>query len=171
MLVRVQGTANTPQGQLSSGEFSCPVALGKAGVIAAPQKREGDGRTPLGTYHILYGLYRPDRVPEPQNSGLQWLPMTPQMGWCDAPESPAYNTLVPAGFSASHEALWREDKAYDRLLVISHNLPAVKGLGSAVFIHQLHEGKAHTAGCVALAAADFTRLLALQPTEIEIVAT
>jgi L,D-peptidoglycan transpeptidase YkuD (ErfK/YbiS/YcfS/YnhG family) len=168
MQIKVVGQPGQPQGQLTCGTFSCAVALGKNGVIPAPQKREGDGCTPLGTYQILYGLYRSDRVAEPQNTGLQWLPLTPQMGWCDAPENAAYNTLVPVGFSASHEVLWRDDAAYDRVLVISHNLPAVAGLGSAVFVHQLHEGKAHTAGCVALAAADFTRLLALQPTLLDI---
>jgi L,D-peptidoglycan transpeptidase YkuD (ErfK/YbiS/YcfS/YnhG family) len=169
MRVKVQGQAGRPLGQLVCGEFSCAVALGKNGTVSAAQKREGDGCTPLGTYQILYGLYRSDRVAEPQGTGLCWLSITPAMGWCDAPDSAAYNTLVPVGFSASHEVLWREDAAYDRVLVISHNLPAVPHLGSAVFIHQLHEGKAHTAGCVALAEADMEQLLALRPKEINII--
>lgn len=168
MLVLVTGRPGSAVGQLTCGDLACPVALGKNGVIAAADKREGDGCTPLGTYQILYGMYRPDRVPAPVDIGLRWLPLTPQLGWCDAPENAAYNNLVPVGYAASHEVLWREDTAYDRLLVISHNLPAVPGLGSAVFIHQLHEGKAYTAGCVALAATDFTALLAQQPRTITI---
>lgn len=168
MLVGVTGQPGNSAGQLTCGEFACSVALGKHGVIAAEQKREGDGCTPLGTYRILYGMYRPDRVPAPLNTGLLWLPLTPQLGWCDAPTDAAYNSLVPVGYAASHEVLWRDDTAYDRLLVMSHNLPAVPGLGSAVFVHQLHEGKAHTAGCVALAMADFTALLAQQPRTITI---
>lgn len=169
MRVQVKGQPGTPVGQLACGDFRCATTLGKNGVCAAADKREGDGCTPLGTYQILYGLYRPDRVAEPTHTGLCWLPLTPAMGWCDGPHDPAYNNLVPVGYGASHERLWREDTAYDRLLVISHNLPAVPGLGSAIFIHQMHEGKAFTAGCVALAGIDFTTMLQLQPRSIDII--
>ncbi len=163
MKTLVKGQIGDPQGELMCGDFSCPVALGKNGVIAAAQKREGDGRTPLGSYRILYGMYRPDRVPAPALSGLEWLPLHPAMGWCDDPTDAAYNTLVPQGYNASHEQLWREDCAYDRLLVTSHNLPAAPGLGSAIFIHQLPSNKSYTAGCIALEIADFTNFLAQQP--------
>ncbi|MCA3244399.1 MAG: L,D-transpeptidase family protein [Alphaproteobacteria bacterium] len=166
MRVQVKGRPGSPVGQLVCGTFQCPVALGKNGVRAAADKRESDGCTPLGTYRILYGLYRPDRVAAPINTGVVWLPLTSAMGWGDAPHDPAYNSLVPVGYGASHERLWREDTAYDRLLVIGHNLPAVPGMGSAIFIHQLHAGKAFTAGCVALAAADFTAMLAQRPTQV-----
>ncbi len=164
----VTALAGSTEGRLVGGDFACPVVLGKNGVISATHKREGDGCTPLGRYKILYGCYRPDRVHAPLHNGLPWLPLTPNLGWCDAPEDAAYNTIVPVGYGVSHEALWREDSAYDRLLVIGHNLPAVPHMGSAVFIHQLHPGKAYTAGCVALAADDFTAMLALGPTFLTI---
>lgn len=36
-------------------------ALGKGGVIAAADKREGDGKSPLGTWGIRRVLFRPDK--------------------------------------------------------------------------------------------------------------
>ena len=125
----------------------------------------------LGRYRVLYGFYRPDRVrlTEAQKRHFQWLEITPHLGWCDAPHDPAYNSIVPVGYPASHEVLWREDSAYDWVLVISHNLPAQPNMGSAVFIHQLHRGKVATAGCVALAPMDLEHILTTGFSEIEII--
>jgi L,D-peptidoglycan transpeptidase YkuD (ErfK/YbiS/YcfS/YnhG family) len=168
MLLKVYGALGSPVGRAEIGDFNTQVVLGRNGVIATAAKREGDGCTPLGTFKVLYGFYRPDRIKTPTEQNFKWLPLTPALGWCDDPTDPAYNALVPAGYAASHEALWREDTAYDRLLVISHNLPAIAGFGSAVFIHLLHPGKAATAGCVALSVADFDEIVRRGVSEIEI---
>lgn len=165
LVVKV-GAGSQARAELSGQQWPCVV--GRAGVVDAAHKREGDGATPLGKYKILYGFYRPDRVSAPTDSMLRWLPLRPDFGWCDDPTDPAYNQFVPAGYGASHEQLWREDSAYDRVLVISHNMPAVAGLGSAVFIHQLHPGKDFTAGCVAFAPEALEEILALSPQVIEI---
>ena len=166
-ILNVMGKRGSPQGVATIGDATFTVALGRNGVIPEAEKREGDGCTPLGTYKVLYGLYRPDRVEKPAGNRLWW-PLRADMGWCDAALDPCYNQLVPLGYSASHEQLWRDDSAYDRFLVISHNLPALPEMGSAVFVHQLHPGTPHTAGCVALQPADFTAMLALGVATIEI---
>ena len=112
--------------------------------------REGDAKTPLGRYHLRFGLYRADRLPAPQ-SPLTFRPLREDDGWCDASSDPAYNRFIRLPYDASHEKLWREDGAYDIILVISHNdSPPITGLGSAVFIHIAQADDRQTLGCVAL---------------------
>jgi len=68
---------------------------------------------------------------------------------------------VQLPFSGSHEKLWREDGAYDVVLVINHNdSPPQKGLGSAVFIHIAQPDDRQTLGCVAVSPDVMIRLAA-----------
>jgi len=63
-------------------------------------------------------------------------------------------------YAASHERLWREDGAYDIVLVISHNdSPPVPGLGSAVFLHIAQPDDRLTLGCIAFTPEAMVRLL------------
>ncbi|MBI1309454.1 MAG: L,D-transpeptidase family protein [Proteobacteria bacterium] len=136
--------------------FACVV--GRGGVITAGEKREGDGCTPLGRWAVLQRFYRPDRVARP---GEGWEALAPEMGWCDAVGDVNYNRPVKSGYAASHEEMWREDAAYDYVLVLDHNQhPVVDGAGSAIFLHVWREGAAHTAGCVALKAEDLAAIAA-----------
>ena len=131
--------------------------------------REGDAKTPLGEYRLRFGLYRADRLPSPNiywpASNLAFRPMRKNDGWCDAPDDPAYNRLIrlpylSKGQEVSHEKLWREDGAYDVVLVMSHNdSPPVPGMGSAVFIHVAQPDDRKTLGCVALAPEEMVKLL------------
>ena len=121
--------------------------------------REGDAKTPLGTYHLRFGLYRADRLSAPQ-SPLTFRPLRVDDGWCDASADPAYNRFIRLPYEGSHEKLWREDGAYDVILVISHNdSPPEPDLGSAVFIHIAQADDRETLGCVALAPEVMVRLL------------
>ncbi|MCG8443404.1 MAG: L,D-transpeptidase family protein [Caulobacterales bacterium] len=135
-------------------------ALGKTGVRPAPDKREGDGATPLGRWPLRRALHRPDRLPAPQTR-LPLRPIAPDDGWCDAPRDPAYNRPVRLPYPASAEALARADGLYDLIVVLGHNDdPPIPGLGSAIFLHMARPGYAPTEGCVALAKADLLALLA-----------
>lgn len=157
-LWRVTGTAGSTRAVLRANGAEYQVIVGRGGFKPAASKDEGDWATPLGTWRILYGLYRADRVAKPQG-GLAWAAITPDMGWCDAPDDVLYNQPVPVGYPASHERLWREDAAYDYVLVLDHNQgPVAAGKGSAVFVHVWRDGVDHTAGCVALKAADMAQL-------------
>lgn len=136
-------------------------ALGPAGVIAAADKREGDGKSPVGVWLIRRVLYRPDRGPPPVTV-LPLAQLAPSDGWCDAPDDPAYNRPVQLPYPASAEAMWRDDEAYDLVAVLGHNDdPPVPGLGSAIFLHLAKPGFPPTQGCVALTREDMLELLRL----------
>ena len=145
-----------------------PCALGRAGI--AVKRGEGDGVTPLGTFPLRRVLYRPDRIARPK-SALPVSAIAPADGWCDAPDDPAYNTRIRRPCRASHESLWREDRLYDLVVVVGFNdAPVVPGAGSAIFLHVARPDYAPTEGCVALALADLTRLLAEGVTVLHVLA-
>jgi len=144
------------------GALSFPCALGRSGI--SPDKVEGDGATPAGSFPIRRLFYRPDRVRD-LACRLSVQPMSPADGWCDDPKDRAYNRLITRPYPGRHEQMWREDTIYDLVLVIGHNdEPVVPGKGSAVFLHLAQPGFTPTEGCVAFARADFIALLqAMEP--------
>ncbi|RKQ69453.1 L,D-transpeptidase-like protein [Litorimonas taeanensis] len=145
------------------GHYILPCRIGRGGYIDSTNGCEGDEKTPLGHYNLRWGLYRADRLsPPPRNSlsPLTWRPLQPNDGWCDDVNSTAYNRFIKLPFSASHEALWREDGAYDIILVVSHNdSPPKPGMGSAVFIHIAQPDDRKTLGCIGFSPDDMIRLL------------
>ena len=141
---------NTTSRTIAFGGHIYPCRIGREGAVDGDLGREGDAKTPLGDYYLRFGLYRADRLPAPQ-SPLTFRPLREDDGWCDASSDPAYNRFIRLPYDASHEKLWREDGAYDIILVISHNdSPPITGLGSAVFIHIAQADDRQTLGCVAL---------------------
>jgi len=136
-----------------------PCRIGKRGAIICVDGREGDQKTPIGTYHIRFGLYRADRLAQPK-SQLTFRPIRENDGWCDASDDPGYNRFVRLPYPASHERLWREDGAYDIIIVISHNdAPPAADLGSAVFIHVAQPDDRQTLGCIAIEPEVISKLL------------
>jgi L,D-peptidoglycan transpeptidase YkuD (ErfK/YbiS/YcfS/YnhG family) len=149
-------------GQIDLGDRTVRCALGKTGVIAAADKREGDNKSPLGSWPIRRVLYRPDVYPDGPATALPVQPIAQDDGWCDAPGDPAYNQPVKLPYPASAERLWRDDQVYDLVVVLGHNDdPPVPGLGSAIFLHLARDGYLGTEGCVALAREDVEALLAV----------
>ena len=145
-------------GHASWGGRALRAALGRGGVATA--KREGDHQTPAGSFLMRQLLYRPDRLGAP-NTHLPVRALTPEDGWCDAPQDPAYNRLVRLPYAASHEKLWREDSIYDLVVPLGYNDdPAVPGLGSAIFLHIARADWSGTEGCVALARGDLLAVIA-----------
>ena len=146
-------------GLLHAGGRTIPCSIGKGGLIAAADKKEGDGASPIGSWPIRGVLLRPDRVALPAGLQLPWRWIRPDDGWSDGADDPAYNRPVrhPHGFSA--ERLWRDDGLYDVIVVLGHNdAPAMPGAGSAIFWHCRRDGAA-TEGCVAIARQDLIALL------------
>ncbi|MDX2290382.1 MAG: L,D-transpeptidase family protein [Hyphomicrobiaceae bacterium] len=139
------------------GRLSICCALGRSGCGAL--KREGDGKTPIGSFQLREVLYRPDRVGRPRTR-LPVRPIKVGDGWCDATTDRNYNRPVKHPYPASAERLWRDDALYDIVLVIGFNdRPRQRGLGSAIFVHVARPGFLPTEGCVALTRHDLTRLL------------
>lgn len=150
---------NTAQKIVEFDDISHPCRIGRKGAIRYQNGREGDEKTPKGQYVMRFGLYRGDRVPTPK-SRLNFRPLRDDDGWCDAKDDPAYNRFIRLPYPASHERLWREDGAYDLIIVMSHNdSPPLSGLGSAVFIHVTPPDDRNTLGCVALYPETWAKLL------------
>ncbi len=145
------------RGMIAAPGVFAPCALGRAGTT--PRKREGDGATPVGAFHLRAILYRPDRLPRPRSS-LPVTAITPTSGWCDDPGHRAYNRPVTLPFEAGHENLWRDDRLYDLVVVLDYNLARpVAALGSAIFLHLARDDMAPTAGCVAIGLSAMRHLL------------
>ncbi|MDJ1009383.1 MAG: L,D-transpeptidase family protein [Paracoccaceae bacterium] len=124
-----------------------PCTLGRGGVSAT--KREGDGATPRGRHRLIGMLYRPDRIARPADWAL---PIRPRDIWSDDPADPDYNLMGTFPRATSHERLFRADRLYDLVILTDWNWPyAVKGRGSAIFIHRWRKPGHPTEGCVALA--------------------
>ena len=146
-------------GLLHAEGKAIPCAVGRGGLIAAADKREGDGATPLGHWPIRGVLLRPDRVP-PLALRLPWRWLHEADGWSDDLADSAYNRAVRHPHPFSAERMWREDGLYDAVVVLGHNdRPPVPGEGSAIFLHCWRDA-APTEGCVAVAR---EALLALLP--------
>jgi L,D-peptidoglycan transpeptidase YkuD (ErfK/YbiS/YcfS/YnhG family) len=144
-------------GWLTAGIVRVPVALGRSGICG--DKREGDGATPRGRFHPVRVWWRADRGLRPRT----FLPVRrigPSDAWCEDPADRRYNRPIRLAADAPGDRLWREDHLYDLLVELDHNTrPRVAGRGSAVFLHLARREFRPTAGCVALAGADFRRLL------------
>ena len=150
---------NLVKARLHLGHLVFPCVIGRSG--RTHRKREGDGASPVGTFDVMQGFYRADRIinPAPQ---LRARPMRKSDGWCEVPGSALYNCHVTLPFRDGHETMWREDRAYDIVFATSHNQrPRVRGFGSAIFFHLTRAGAASTAGCVAVSLGDMRKILSL----------
>ncbi len=143
--------------QIDNFYFKC--CIGKNGKTR--RKREGDYKTPLGTYKIEKLFFRKDRIKKPKTS-LPVIEIKQSMGWCDDISHPRkYNRLIKINNKVKHEKLRRNDNKYDLLIPISYNRKNPKiGLGSCIFIH-LTKNYNPTAGCIALKKKDFLIMLKL----------
>jgi L,D-peptidoglycan transpeptidase YkuD (ErfK/YbiS/YcfS/YnhG family) len=145
--------------------YNC--TIGRGGIAAAGEKREGDLKTPSGMFPLRCVYYRPDRMAPPKTA-LPLIALTPADGWCDDPAHPLYNQPVKLPFPARHEKLWREDAVYDLIVPLGYNdgmdaeghgCPIIPGAGSAIFMHLMREDGVGTEGCVALKREDLRELL------------
>ena len=138
-------------------EFKFKCCIGKGGSTS--NKKEGDKRTPKGTFKIGNLYYRKDRQKKPLTA-LKCIGIKKKMGWCDDIRFPKkYNKLFKIKQKIRHEKLSRKDHKYDLLIPIKYNFTKpIVGLGSCIFIH-LTKDYRPTAGCVALNVKDFLIML------------
>ena len=136
--------------------FNCQI--GEGGRQKAAKKLEGDKTTPIGKWYLKSVYFRSDKVLRPKTKkkyGLKITKITKNCGWCDDIRSNFYNKYLNVKNlklrNIKHEKLWREDSAYDIIIVISHNhKPTIKNKGSAIFIHCSFSDNRNTAGCIAM---------------------
>jgi len=138
-----------PQGVARFRGRAIPCAIGRGGI--RPDKREGDGATPVGVWHVEGGYYRADRLVPPATR-IPLRATGPRDGWSDDPGDAAYNGPVALPRPCSHERMRRGDTLYDLVLVLDHNRhPPEPGSGSAIFVHCWRGPRYPTAGCLAFA--------------------
>ncbi len=133
------------------------VVLGRNGLSPKGEKREGDGKTPSGTYPLgtAFG-YAPSI-----DTKLNYRQATENDFWVDDPSSAQYNQWVAGQpLAKSFERMKREDHLYQYGVVIEYNTsPVIPGDGSAIFIHVWRKEHVPTSGCVAVSEHDILRLL------------
>ena len=144
---------------LQIDEFKFRCCIGKKG--STKNKKEGDKKTPKGTFKIENLYYRRDRMNKPETF-LKCFEIKKNMGWCDDVNFPRkYNKPIKINKKIKYEKLKRKDHKYDLLIPIKYNFKKPKvGLGSCIFIHLTRDYKP-TAGCIALTEKDFLIMLKL----------
>ncbi len=144
---------------LKIDEFVFNCCIGKNG--STHRKKEGDKKTPTGTYEIGNLYYRKDRVKKPKTH-LKCVQITNNMGWCNDTKFPKkYNKLIKLNLKIKHEKLKRDDYKYNLFIPIKYNFnKPIVNKGSCIFIHLTKDYKP-TAGCIALKEKDFLIMLKL----------
>jgi L,D-peptidoglycan transpeptidase YkuD (ErfK/YbiS/YcfS/YnhG family) len=132
-----------------------PAWVGYNGLAPPGAKREGDGRTPSGTFSFgfFFGV-APDpgvRFPYRRVHDFDF--------WDDDPSSPLYNEWVDDRYARPGIDPEPMDNvpAYNYGAVIGYNTARTPGLGSAIFLH-VNIGQP-TAGCVSLPAGELVEIL------------
>ena len=103
--------------QIDEFQFRC--CIGKKGLTK--NKKEGDKKTPKGTFEIENLYYRRDRLGKPITS-LKCIEIKKDMGWCDDINVPKkYNKRIKIEKKFRYEKLKRKDYKYDLLIPIKYN--------------------------------------------------
>jgi L,D-peptidoglycan transpeptidase YkuD (ErfK/YbiS/YcfS/YnhG family) len=130
--------------------------------LAGPHKREGDGKSPAGVFHLR--LATGYAAAPPQGTRLPYRPATPSLRCVDDPRSKFYNRLVDEAEVTkdwtSAEDMRRPDALYRLVVWVGHNdAPAAAGAGSCIFLHLRSAPTSVTEGCTALDDAPLEHLL------------
>ncbi len=117
------------------------------GLDPAPNKSEGDGRSPAGVFSIgaAYG-----RAPS-NDTALPYAHESASLRCIDDPSSAHYNRIVDAAEVnqdwASAEPMRRY---YDLAIVVEHNPDHEQGAGSCIFLHPWKDPDTPVTGCTAM---------------------
>ena len=146
------------KGTLEFKEFTFKCCFGLNGLTKT--KKEGDKKTPIGTFSLGNLFYRADKHEKP-TTDLTCIRIDKKMGWCDdLTNKKFYNKLIRVNSKVKHEKLYRADYKYDFLIPINYNKKRILEKGSAIFIH-LTKNYQPTAGCIGLRKKDLLILLKL----------
>jgi L,D-peptidoglycan transpeptidase YkuD (ErfK/YbiS/YcfS/YnhG family) len=121
--------------------------IGRNGFAPSGQKREGDGRTPTGSYgfSFFFGVNA-----QPSGIHYSWRHAYTYDVWDDDSSSSRYNLWTDtrtANAGRSPEPMHNQP-SYNYAAVIAYNTARTPGMGSAIFFHVSHGSS--TAGCVAV---------------------
>lgn len=130
--------------------LTSPGYIGKLGLN---KTKEGDSKTPTGTYRFNYAF---GIAPDPGCSAFEYQQVTEDDYWSgDQRKDHGYNTMVniadiPDLKVDDSEHIVDYPVHYQYCMNISWNEDGEKGKGSAIFLHCLGPQKPYTGGCVAL---------------------
>lgn len=136
------------QGGAWHRQYFVSAVIGKNGLAAVGEKKEGDGKTPSGVYPLGPAFGYASRL----NTGLVYHQATQNDFWVDDVLSIQYNEWVTGTPDAkSFEKMKRPDDLYRYGIVIRYNMqPVIPGAGSAIFLHVWRRYDSSTSGCVAI---------------------
>ncbi|MBO5566738.1 MAG: L,D-transpeptidase family protein [Succinivibrio sp.] len=130
--------------------ISTPGFIGKYGI---GKIKEGDAKTPTGTFHFNYAFGIAD---DPGCTAFDYKKVDDNDYWSgDTRKGYKYNQMVSI---SDYPDLNKDDSEhlidylfqYQYALNISYNDTGVPGLGSAIFLHCFGDQKPYTGGCVAI---------------------
>ena len=130
--------------------LSTPGFVGKNGLVADADRREGCGQTPVGIYRFnkAFGI-----APDP-GCAIPYFQVDENTYWSGDPDR-QYNRMVdirdvPELAMDDSEHIVEYDYQYQYCLNISFNEECTPGRGSAIFLHCFGPRKPWTGGCVAV---------------------
>ncbi len=119
-------------------------SIGKNGV---GKNKEGDGKTPTGIYHFMFGF----GIKENPGTVYEYIQVDENYYWVDDSDSQYYNQFVNIKDVTkdwdSAEHIVSADESYHYVLAIDYNTECIPGMGSAIFMHCKPTGGA---GCIAV---------------------
>jgi len=124
--------------------ISADATIGKNGVGKA---QEGDGKTPSGEYHFMFGF----GIKENPGTSFEYVQVDDSYYWIDDSQSQYYNQFVSTKDVLkdwdSAEHIISAEESYHYVLALDYNIECMPGKGSAIFMHCMPTGGA---GCIAV---------------------
>ena len=173
---KVRAYEKQTDGTWSTVIDATPARLGYSGSVKASARRQGTGKTPIGTFSIVTTF---GRLADP-GTRMPYVKFDRNDAWTYNPQSPStYNLFQMAdrswrSFGDNVEWLWRYGSQYNYVAVLDYNLPkgevrtgadgvrraenpADTTKGGGIFLH-VSNGKV-TAGCIAIPQAQMAKVM------------
>ena len=127
--------------------MTTPGYIGKYGL---GKTKEGDGMTPVGTFHFTKAF----SIADDPGCKMEYQKVTDD-DWWSGDQSYHYNEMVklseyPDLAKDDSEHILDYEYQYQYCLNVSYNEDGTAGLGSAIFLHCLGPYKPYTGGCIAI---------------------
>lgn len=127
------------------------------GLNGLGKKREGDVKTPTGTFKLTEGFGIKDN---PGLTGLKYTKLNRYLYWSG--EMGTYNTMVDSRVlghvPANSEHLITYNPSYNYAMNINYNRKRIYQKGSGIFLHCM-SSNTYTHGCVAVAESNMVRIM------------
>jgi len=129
--------------------MTTPGFIGKEGL---GKTREGDGMTPVGTFHFTAAF----GIAGDPGCAIPYIKVDDNIYWSgDGRPGMKYNQMVdirelPGLAAEASEHIVDYDPHYTYAMNISYNEEGTPGLGSAIFLHCFGPEKPYSGGCVAI---------------------